>query len=278
MADVSDLVRPITIYQIGDGVPWNEWEASMLGAASIFRSYDLVSSVDRALKSYNGIYTRVENRQYTKSELVTHLYGVCERFGLDRNIAYNQITQESSFNPQAMGAYCTLGSLNKKCGAGIAQFIPATARAYGLRVDREVDDRLDPIKALDAYGAHMADLLAQFGDDYMMALAAYNAGPGAVAKAVERNGQGWLAAMPVETQIYVVKILGARAISDPSVLQSAQQAIDKGQTTRIGLLDILTSDLGPDLLKRVALWAAAMIILFVALLPIGLRLYKEYKP
>lgn len=276
--NIFDMVSPIRIYQIGEGVPWNEWEASMLGVGSIFRSYDVVSSAQRALDSYEGLYTRVEDREYTKSELVAHLYSVCERYNLDKTIAHNQIMQESSFNRTATGAYCVLGTLNKKCGLGIAQFIPATGRAYGLKIDATVDDRLDPIKSLDAYGAHMADLLAAFGGDYMKALAAYNAGPGAVSKAVDRNGAGWLSAMPAETQAYVVAILGAGAVNDPSVIQSAQQSIEKSASAKIGIWDILTSDLGPDLLKRWALFAAAMIILVIALLPAVLRVYREVRP
>jgi len=277
MAELADLVSPIRIYQMGDGVPVNEWEMSMLGAASVFRSYDPMSAVDRALKSYGEIYTRTENRRYKKSELVTHLYGVCDIYDLDRAIAYSQIEQESSFNELATGRYCVLGITNRKCSVGVAQFIPATAEAYGLRVDREVDERFDPIKSLNSYGALMHDLLAQYDGDYMRALAAYNAGPGVVNKAIARNGEGWLSAMPAETQIYIVKILGARAITDPAIIQSTQQAIERGRETKIGIVDILLSDLGPDLIKRWLLWMAAMTILAIALLPAVVRIYKGVK-
>lgn len=270
---ISSLVGPVTTYEIGDGVPWASWEANMFGAASEFRSYDVISSVDRALASYKSLYTRVEGRGYTKSELVAHLYTVCDRFNLDRVVAYNQITAESSFNPNASGAFCVLGSRNKKCGLGIAQFIPATGIAYGLNVNAEPDERLDPIKSLSAYGAYMRDLLNEFGEDYLKALAAYNAGPGTVKGAVARSGEGWLGSMPGETQVYVVKIMGSRATTDPAILQSVQQSIEKGQTTKIGVMDMLFSDLGPDLLKRWALYAAGIVILAVVLL----RVYREYR-
>ena len=276
--DISDLIEPIRQYQIGDGVPWNEWEASLMGAASVFRSYDIASAADRALKSYASIYTRVEDRDYTKSELVTYLYKVCERYDVDRVVAYNQIMTESAFNPKAVGAFCVLGVMNKKCALGIAQFIPATARAYGLQVDAAEDGRLDAMRSLDAYGAYMRDLLNQFGKDYLKALAAYNAGPGAVQKSVERNGEGWLSGMPAETQAYIVKILGERAISDPAVLQSIQQSGEKAQTTQIGWLDLLTSDLGPDIIKRWALILVGIMILGLALLPQVLKIYQRYKP
>jgi hypothetical protein len=275
---IFDLVRPVTKFQIGDGVPWNEWEASLTGSASVFSSYDIASAAKRSLDSFNALYTRIEDRDYTKSELVKYLYSVCDSYNIDRVIAYNQITNESSFNPKAPGPFCVLGSLNKKCAMGIAQFIPSTAMAYGLRVDREVDDRFDPIKSLTAYGAYMRDLLDRFGGDYLKALAAYNAGPGSVLKSIERNGDGWLAGMPAETQVYTVRILGDRATSDRAVLESVQQSVEKGQTTKIGLWDILTSDLGPDLIKRWAIFMIGFAIIFGVTISYGLKLYKRYKP
>lgn len=273
-----ELIDPRREFQIGEGVPWNEWEASMQGVASKFSSYDVVSAAARGLEAYRNLYTRMEDRPYTKGELVNYLYQVCDRYGVDKTVAYNQIMAESSFKPDATGAFCVLGVLNKKCGAGIAQFIPGTARGYGLRVDAQADERFDPIKSLTAYGAFMRDLLSRFGGDYLKALSAYNAGPGAVDKAVARNGDGWLASMPSETKVYVVKILGGRAINDPDVLAQIEQGDVRAAETKIGVLDILTSDLGPDLIKRWALWVTGLTLLAIALLPAVLRLYREYKP
>lgn len=272
MAGLWDLIEARKEYQIGEGVPWSEWDAAMMGVASRFNNQDFASNAARAIGTYSSLYKRVEDRPYTKSELITYLYQVCERFQIDRIVAYNQIQAESAFNPQASGPYCVLGVNNAKCAAGIAQFIPATAKAYGLA------DRFDPIKSFDAYGAYMSDLLQMWGGDYLKALASYNAGPGTVQKAIERNGDAWLSAMPAETKGYVLKILGERAIANPDVLADIQQSAEREGGTKIGWFDILTSDLGPDLLKRVALYVAGLTILFIALLPAVLRIYKEYKP
>ena len=70
---------------------------------------------------------------------------------------------ESNFNPFAV---------SPAGAAGIAQFMPATAAAYGL------GDPFDPEAAIDAQAHLMSDLLEQFGDT-ALALAAYNAGAGA---------------------------------------------------------------------------------------------------
>ena len=75
-----------------------------------------------------------------------------------------QLMAESGFDPNA----------GSPAGAqGIAQFMPSTAAAYGL------ENPFDPVAAIDAQAHLMSDLLRQFGSPEL-ALAAYNAGPGAV--------------------------------------------------------------------------------------------------
>jgi soluble lytic murein transglycosylase-like protein len=96
-----------------------------------------------------------------------------------------QIYAESNFNPFA----------RSPAGAvGIAQFMPGTAEAYGLRNPFDAD------RAIDAQAHLMRDLLGRFGS-VPLALAAYNAGAGAVA------GCACIPSFP-ETQAYVAKILG----------------------------------------------------------------------
>jgi len=95
-----------------------------------------------------------------------------------------QLMAESNFDPDAVSP----------AGAqGIAQFIPSTAAAYGLR------DPFDPEAAIDAQARLMADLLEQFGSP-QLALAAYNAGPAPV------SACGCVPDYP-ETQAYVARIL-----------------------------------------------------------------------
>jgi membrane-bound lytic murein transglycosylase D len=68
---------------------------------------------------------------------------------------------------------------------GMWQFMKATAKLYGLRVDSWVDERRDPYKATDAAVHHLADLNRRFGSLYLAA-AAYNAGSGKVSRGLVR--------------------------------------------------------------------------------------------
>ena len=86
------------------------------------------------------------------------------RWNVSAALLAAQLMAESNFNPFA----------SSPAGAqGIAQFIPATAAAYGLR------DPFDPVEAIDAQAHLMSDLIRQFGSP-QLALAAYNAGPAPV--------------------------------------------------------------------------------------------------
>lgn len=72
---------------------------------------------------------------------------------------------ESNLDPMAV---------SHKGARGLMQLMPATAKMYGVR------DAFDPLQNLRAGARHLADLLDEFGGDLSLALAAYNAGSGAV--------------------------------------------------------------------------------------------------
>ena len=85
---------------------------------------------------------------------------------------------ESALNPKAVS----------RVGAtGLWQFMLATGKQYGLRVNSLVDDRRDPIRASYAAARYLRDLYRIFGD-WTLAIAAYNCGPENVNKAIRRSG------------------------------------------------------------------------------------------
>ncbi len=113
-------------------------------------------------------------------------------YGINQNLFERQINQESGFNPWA---YSPAGA------EGIAQFMPATAASMGI-------NPWDPVQALWGAANLMSQLNRQFGGNYAMALAGYNAGPGAVQYAINVGGNNWYYYLPSETQNYISVIMG----------------------------------------------------------------------
>jgi membrane-bound lytic murein transglycosylase B len=108
-------------------------------------------------------------------------------------------------------------ALSHKGARGIWQFMPGTARQYGLTVNNETDDRLDVRKSTVAAARYLNDLHAQFGE-WPLALAAYNAGAPLVRSAISTgratdftrlSDQGLL---PLETREYVPAVFAAAAL------------------------------------------------------------------
>jgi membrane-bound lytic murein transglycosylase D len=131
--------------------------------------------------------------------------------GLPRDLVY-LAAAESGFNPFAVS----------RAGAkGIWQLMLSRAVEYGLKKNRWVDEREDPVKSTQVAVRHLKDLYCLFGDWYL-AMAAYNCGPVAVQRAIEKTGYAdfWtlykLHALPVDTENYVPVILAMALIAkDP---------------------------------------------------------------
>lgn len=107
---------------------------------------------------------------------------------------------------------------SRASAVGVWQFGRATARLYGLRVDQEVDERMDLIRSTRAAAHHLKELRAEFGTWYT-AMAAYNCGVGCARRAIRRGHSRdfWTLARkglwPVETANYVPKFQAAMAIA-----------------------------------------------------------------
>ncbi|HEX5819325.1 MAG TPA: LysM peptidoglycan-binding domain-containing protein [Gemmatimonadales bacterium] len=81
----------------------------------------------------------------------------------------------------------SLTATSRAKAVGMWQFMRPTGRYYGLRVDRWMDERRDPVKATDAAVRFLSDLNARFGSLYLAA-AAYNAGGGRISGSLRRMG------------------------------------------------------------------------------------------
>ena len=124
---------------------------------------------------------------------------------------------ESAFQPLAV---------SPKEAAGLWQFIPTTGQQRGLTLADGYDGRYDIHASTKAALNHLSYLNKLFNGDWLLALAAYNAGEGTVKRAIEANQKEalgttfWDLKLPAETQAYVPKILAlSRVISDPKTYQ-----------------------------------------------------------
>ena len=73
---------------------------------------------------------------------------------------------------------------------GLWQFMPSTGKSYGLEVNSLVDERRDPVRSTQAACRYLKDLYAIY-NDWSLAIAAYNCGPGNVNKAIARSGASY---------------------------------------------------------------------------------------
>lgn len=128
--------------------------------------------------------------------------------GLPEELAYTAMI-ESGFSPRAVS----------RMGArGLWQFMEATARRYGLVVNRWVDERFDPVKSTIAAAEYLGDLYEMFGH-WFLAQAAYNAGEARVGRAIQRarTSDFWALTqtrhLPNETKKFVPQILAATVIT-----------------------------------------------------------------
>ena len=126
-----------------------------------------------------------------------------DKYNLPLELKYLAVI-ESALNPLA----------RSRVGAtGLWQFMYGTGRMYKLQVNSYVDDRSDPIKATQAACQHFVDLYKIYGD-WSLVIAAYNAGPGNVNRAIRRAGgvkDFWHVRrfLPRETQNYVPGFIAA---------------------------------------------------------------------
>lgn len=150
-------------------------------------------------------YFTIRNRKYTRTMISReNVYfplfeAYLKKHNMPQDLKYLAIV-ESGLNPKAKSY---VGA------AGLWQFMPATGKEYGLKIQNEyMDERLDPEKSTEAALKFLRRLYKSYGD-WELALAAYNCGPGNVNKAIRKAGGGkktfWeiFPYLPKETRGYV---------------------------------------------------------------------------
>lgn len=201
----------------------NTYEARLakLDAASPF---DLVynSHVRGFIELYINRRRTLVSRMMGLAQLYYPMFEeVLDRYNIPLELKHLAVI-ESALNPTA----------RSKAGAqGLWQFMYPTGKLYGLNVTSYIDDRSDPYKATIAAAEYLKNLYGLF-HDWQMVLAAYNAGPGTISKAIRRSGGKktyWEIRpfLPKETQGYVPAFIAANYVMNYTAEHNIYGAVPK---------------------------------------------------
>ena len=168
-------------------------------------------SYNHTVQQFIDLYTRKGKGTTSRMLGMSHMYfplfeESLAKYNLPLELKYLSIV-ESALNNTAK---------SHAGAAGLWQFMVATGKMYDLEVNSYIDERLDPWKSTDAACRYLKDLYELY-DDWLLALAAYNAGPGNVNKAIRRSGGKmtfWEIKkhLPKETQGYVPAFLAVNYV------------------------------------------------------------------
>ena len=177
------------------------------------REFDIPIVVNDAVKQWMGYFLGRGRKYYGRYlERSTHwlpmMYAQIDERGLPRDLVYLSMI-ESGFSP---------GASSYASAVGLWQFMSATGRQYGLRVDWWVDERRDPEKSTRAALDYLTYLNRMFAGDWFLSWASYNGGEGRVMNATRRLGTTdfWKIVqantLHSETENYVPKLIAAAII------------------------------------------------------------------
>ncbi len=170
-------------------------------------------SVQARIDTFHGHARQFEQILQRSEPYLFYILDRVEARGLPTELALLPVI-ESAFDPFAR---------SPAGAAGIWQFMPATAREAGLRRDWWFDGRRDIVAATEAALDYLTTLQQRYDGDWLLALAAYNAGSARISRAIRSNrsrgkpADFWHLPLPAETRDYVPKLIALRAIiSNPA--------------------------------------------------------------
>ena len=206
--DVKDPLRGIQKVDLAVA-PNDLWQRIRQG----FRMPDLDNAVvRRRTREYAAAHQDLQ-RIFERGRIyLYHIVEEIENRGLPTELALLPIV-ESGYNPMAR---------SPAQASGLWQFVPGTGRMYQLRQNAYYDGRRDIVESTDAALDYLTKLFKRHGD-WHLALASYNWGENAVARAVANNRKAgrrtdyWSLRMPSETRNYVPKLQALKnIISNPT--------------------------------------------------------------
>jgi len=175
--------------------------------------YDFPVVMNRQVELYLDLFQNKQRKYFARwlarsGRYKDMIHAELEAAGMPKDLIYLALI-ESGFNQRAY---------SKSKAVGLWQFMSSTGREYGLSITRYVDERRDAEKSTRAAVAFLKDLYQEF-DDWYLAVAAYNGGPGTIRKAISRTNSNdfWKIAqkkhLRMETKRYVPKLIATIMIA-----------------------------------------------------------------
>ncbi len=222
--------------------------------------------LNRHVEAEIRLFTRGSEKKFFKQSLIRS--GRYRPFIISRLKAIG-MPEELSWLPLIESGF-KVKALSKARALGLWQFIPSTGYKFGLKRNRYIDERIDPIKSTKAAIAYLQELHGIFGD-WITALAAYNCGEGRVLRVIRSQNVNYLdnfwdlyERLPRETARYVPRFLATLHIIknasqygldsvvrdeplDYQVVEVSKQVQLTDIAGKIGVRDQVLKDLNPEL-------------------------------
>ena len=222
--------------------------------------------MNRHVEAEIRLFTRGHERNFFKQSLIRSgryrpmILSRLEAAGMPEELSWLPLI-ESGFKVKA---------LSKARALGLWQFIPSTGYKFGLKRNRYIDERIDPVKSTEAAIAYLQELHGIFGD-WITALAAYNCGEGRVLQVIRTQNLNYLdnfwdlyERLPRETARYVPRFLAALHIMenasqygldsvvpdtplDYQIVEVSKQVQLTDIAAKIGVKGQVLKDLNPEL-------------------------------
>ncbi len=195
---------------------WDEKPSPDSVALSDSVVFDFPVVLNKKVDMYLNLFQNKQREQFSRWLAKSAMYRPMvekelEEAGLPKDLFYLAMI-ESGYNQMA----CSSSK-----AVGLWQFMKPTGRQYDLQVDKYVDERRDPLKSTRAAVTYLSDLYKEF-DDWYLAVAAYNSGPGTIRNGLRKYNVDnfWDLAgkqyLSLETKRYVPKLIAALLIAkDP---------------------------------------------------------------
>ncbi|SDG91050.1 Transglycosylase SLT domain-containing protein [Vibrio xiamenensis] len=156
---------------------------------------------------------QIEQRMLEFAPFINDVIKQLNQLGLPQNLAFIPML-ESSLDPNAVS------HANAK---GIWQLMPATAKRFGLIINHQQDERLDPKRSTHAALQYLAFLYRKFDRDISLTLAAYNAGEGRLARAIGQSNTRQFSDLPLpsESRQYVSRFYALNQLINLDKIKTA---------------------------------------------------------